>query len=267
MKAARSSCLSDRASGRVAALLAVLLFTQGCRENIMHGLSEVEANRFLSSLHAASIVAEKVPEPEGTWSVAVDSSKALQALASLKRQRILRDTGALPARDKGPLLSTREERHFSLERSLSQELEATLASIDGVLQSRVHLNVPPADPLFSQQAGAEARGTASVLVIAASELRSTRDEIAALISGASGVPADRISVLINLDPDATAATRFLPGAEVGAEGRISDTLTPQLSYVISLVLLAAGLTGLYFSFRRPRVKAAARAGYEAERRS
>ena len=82
-----------------------------------------------------------------------------------------------------------------------------------MLDARVHLNLPVTDPLFGQQLDKTAPGSASVLIVAGSQLQVTRDSVAGLVAGASGVDQSKISVLIN---NATSQVPIVPQDKAAA---------------------------------------------------
>ncbi len=92
------------------------------------------------------------------------------------------------------MLASREDQRFRYERSLSHEIELTLSNAPGVLESRVHLNLPAIDPIFGQPLGKK-EGSGSVLLVVRDAVLK-REEVATLVAGASGVPEESISVLI-----------------------------------------------------------------------
>jgi len=167
----------------------------GCKEQIVHDVNELEANRILTSLHEARIEGRKVRQADGTWAISVSTSDSLPAIRHLNESRIIRDTAA-GLNTRSGIIGSREDQRFRFERALSKEIESTLSSIEGVLESRVHLNIPPVDPLFGRRLN-DATGSASVLVVASSTSAVSREEVVALVAGASGIAADVISVLIS----------------------------------------------------------------------
>ncbi len=176
-------------------LLCAALVLTGCKEQIIHNLSESEANRLLTRLDEAKIESEKVKQADGKWALAVEKGQVVVAIKFLSDARMLR-AESVAISESGSVLSSREEQRFRYERALSKEIESTLSSIDGVLESRVHLNMAPLDPLLGNVLP-NSKGTASVLVVALQQFTLGKDEISALVSGASGIEIAGISVLIN----------------------------------------------------------------------
>lgn len=173
----------------------VLVLLCACEEQIVHNLAEHEANRLLTRLNDVQIDSEKVKQPDGKWAISVNKSESLKAIKYLNDARVVREFQTSQT-EKPSMISSREDQRFRYERSLSKEIENTLASIAGVLEARVHLNLPQRDPLFGQRIDS-APGSASVLLIAVRASNVSAVEVAALVAGASGVEKERISVLVS----------------------------------------------------------------------
>ena len=150
----------------------------------------------MTRLNTAGIEAEKVRQADSGWALSVSSSNARQAIGYLIDSRAMRRPGKGDD-EKASLVSSREEQRFRYERSVSRELEATLAGIEGVLEARVHLNLPLADPLFGTVSGRAGEGTASVLLVTSGELRLSKDEVAALVAQAVGINSQKVAVLVS----------------------------------------------------------------------
>ncbi len=180
---------------RCLTIILVLCLISACREQIIHDLSESEANRLVTKLGAASINAEKIKQADSRWALAVPDSQALQALSYLSATRVLRE-GRTPLVERSPFTTPPDEQRFVLQRKLSAEIEDTLATVSGILEARVHLNLPPVDPLFGKVMD-EKKGTASVLLVVEQDATVERDAVAALVAGASGIAKEKIAVLVS----------------------------------------------------------------------
>ncbi|MCB0317388.1 MAG: hypothetical protein KDD56_01430 [Bdellovibrionales bacterium] len=184
----------------------------------MHNLNEFEVNRLITSLHEISIDAEKIRQADGKWTLKVASSSKLDALNYLNQLRIFKRNNEIEI-SPPTVMSTREQQRFQYERSLSLSLENTLKTLDGVLDARVHLNLPVIDPLFGKITDQNENGTASILLIANLEFQNSEKEIASLLSGAAGIPINKISVLIS----GIKRSQFLKSEEAET---ISNLFTP-----------------------------------------
>ena len=174
-------------------VLAFFLF--GCKEEIVHNLREAEVNKLITRLYEVQIESEKVKQADGNWALAVNESDAMRAISFLNDTRLVRPKGQSRTQSSS-VVSSREDQRFQYERALSTEIERTLSTLDGVLEARVHLNLPPTDPIFGQPVRGIA-GSASVLLVTEEQMSLERNAIAALVSGASGVDVQSISVLLS----------------------------------------------------------------------
>lgn len=164
----------------------------------MHDLSEREANKVVSHLSAAHLGASKVLQADGRWAIAVDRDEMVSALSHLDTQRVLAPRGGDSLVGKSSMIPSREEQRFRYERALAVSIEDSLSAIPGVLEPRVHINVPDEDPLFPSQ---DLRlGSGSVLLVVDESFKAGDDEISALVAGAAGISREAVRVLKSLAP-------------------------------------------------------------------
>jgi len=131
---------------RLAAVCCLFLSLVGCsgRVELLTGISENEANEVLAVLIDAGIKAGKLPGKEGLVSLDVDQSDVARAIGIMQTEGLPRDRFAKMGevfRKEGLISSPLEERARYLW-ALSQELSGTVAQIDGVIKSRVHVVLP-----------------------------------------------------------------------------------------------------------------------------
>ena len=174
-------------------LVGLFLIT-GCDEQILHDLAEQDANRVLSRLSSGNLPAKKVAQSDGRWAISVSKGFVVQALTYLETTRVLSSRAASSAvSSKGGFVPSRDEQRFRYERSVASSIEDSLGAMRGVLEARVHLNLPENDPLFGTRK--ESVGSGSVLLVTDGDFLAKDEEIAALVSGAAGIPATKVSVL------------------------------------------------------------------------
>ncbi|MCB0352178.1 MAG: hypothetical protein KDD64_01600 [Bdellovibrionales bacterium] len=225
-------------------LVLVLLILAGCKEQIVHQLSEEDANRYLARLHSGQFEAEKVRLPDSTWAIAVPRSDSAAAIQFLSRSRLFRRSHG-DASESRSFLVSREEERFRFERAMSREVEATLTAIDGVLEARVHLNLPPRDPLFGVSREGDGAASASVLLITSRDLPLSNDSIRELIAGAAGVPLEGVSVLTSQSQEEIDLPNF--AHDVSSLGRFSTWRGRELLlFPFALLFLVAGV---FFAIR------------------
>lgn len=166
----------------------------GCREAILHDLSEREANRVLTALDDVRLGGRKERQPDGRWAISVRSQDQLQALAAVEQTPGIRERAVLQE-EGASLLSPREYQRFSLERRLSRELEETLITLRGVVEARVHLNLPLVEAGFAR-AMSRAPVSAGVVLVVDPSAHIEREMVEKVVAGASGVTPAAVSVLL-----------------------------------------------------------------------
>lgn len=137
-----------------ALLLTATLLLSACSDRVeLHRqLSEQEANEVVAELADKHIRAQKIPAKDGVV-VAVDATdigRAVRTLEAAGLPRVARATLGNTFRKEGVISTPLEERARYIY-ALSQELEATLSNIDGVIVARVHVVLPeriaPGEPV------------------------------------------------------------------------------------------------------------------------
>lgn len=257
----RQCCNARVVTNRGRVLIFALLALSACDEQIVHDLSEREANKVVSQLHEARVTADKVPQADGRWTIAVAKSDMFAALAVLESQRVLPAPANRSASiGKGGLISSREEQLFHYERAVAQSIEESLTALPGVLEARVHLNLPPQDPLFGKSR--TAAGTGSVLLVVDERCNASDDEVSAVVSGAAGLIPGAVKVLrskaISAVPPglATPVVVLPPPTEAPVRKPFPATLA-----VCALLSVAVVIQGARFlRRRRPRVRFALPSG-------
>jgi type III secretion protein J len=139
---------------RIALLISLVFMLNGCgdRVELHRQLSEQEANEVIAELADKHIRAQKSPAKDGVVVAvnAADISRAVRTLEAAGLPRIARTTLGDTFRKEGVISTPLEERARYIY-ALSQELEATLSNIDGVIVARVHVVLPeriaPGEPV------------------------------------------------------------------------------------------------------------------------
>ncbi|WP_460043400.1 type III secretion system inner membrane ring lipoprotein SctJ [Pseudomonas sp. S2_H01] len=178
-----------------AGLLCLMLLLSGCGDetDLFSGLSEQDSNDVIASLADQHIDARKRSEKTGVV-ISVPTGDINRAV------RVL-DAAGLPRRSRTSLgeifkkegvISTPLEERARYIYALSQELEATLSQIDGVIVARVHVVLPeriaPGEPVQPASAAVFIKHTPAL------DPDSVRGRIqqmvASSIPGMSGEPLD-----------------------------------------------------------------------------
>ena len=127
-------------------------------------------------------------------------------------------------------MSSREQQRFQFERSLSSSIETTLSALDGVLDVRVHLNLPVSDPLFGKPVNSQDKGSASVLLITGSVFPNSNEQIASLVAGASGISSKNVSVLISVKNKEKAENVFTVPSERIFEENFLENQSEEIAF-------------------------------------
>jgi type III secretion protein J len=227
-------------------------FLAACTIPVAGGLEEGDANRIVAALDRVSIEGNKEADPsvEGKFRVTVMKDEAQAAILAMQSEGLprARTMGVLDAVDRAALVPSAAEEHAELVAGMAGDLARTLEGVDGVLSARVHLNVPPNDPLSGS---APPKTTASVLL----EHRGatpplTEAAVARLVAG--GVrglaPGDVAVVMV-----ARTAPPHIPGSEMAHVGPIAvahasmNLLKLAFGVLVALVAALALATLVLFS--------------------
>lgn len=251
---------------RVATPLLLSVLLAGCQTEIQHGLTEKEANEILVLLERRGIATTKSREEGGrevTWKISVPKAHAANAAMLLKENELPRPREAgFEMFQRGSLIPTATEERAMFLKALSGELSRTLSSVDGVLDSRVHINIPQKDELADP--GNRPKPSASVLLkyrVPAAVADSGKkpepplsvEEVQALVSRAvQDLEPDNVSVVM---------TSAAPPGLVADDGpRMVDVLGIRMdresvnafrAILAVMVLIILGLSG-YIVFSKSR---------------
>ena len=212
--------------------LLFILFTS-CREQIVHNLSETDANRLINRLYKEDLKAEKVRQTDGLWALAVSQDEVPEALNLLEEHRELR-ISEVPEKNPGMFASTAEKK-FNLTQILSGQIEKTLSSIKGVLEAHVHIR-PEREILPWQSMNQnESKESASVLLVINEDYVTTSEDIQRLVTGATGVEQGNIAVISN---KASAAKSL----EIESSGTINTSSAEVESKYFNLINILFGIS-------------------------
>jgi type III secretion protein J len=133
-------------------LLAAAALLAGCKESLLAKVTEPQANEVLAALSEARIDASKERIDETTWEVKVDDAKIGQALVFLRNRGLPSQPSATMGEvfKKDGVLSSATEERARYTFALQEDIVGTLRRIEGVVDARVHLAIPHADPLATR---------------------------------------------------------------------------------------------------------------------
>ena len=244
---------------RVWALSLALALT-GCGVELEHNLDERQANEVASVLESTSSAADKAVEDgnANAYKIVVARSEAGRAFSLLEARdlpkrslRGLSDTFA-----GGTLLPSPVEDRARYGAALAAELERSLEEIPGVVSARVHLALPPEEPLVGD--AAHARPTASVLLKTSQKLVLSDGDIRRLVAGAvTGLQSADVGVVVAggiVEPGAAPLDRVGP-LRVAHESRaLTAALATSGLAVILLLSLALVFAALRLGQLRRRLR-------------
>ncbi len=236
----------DNVLKTVLVIFLVSIALLGCREQVVHNLNESDVNKLVTKLNDVGIDSQKTKQADGKWSLEVASDNALRAIQFIEEARLLRtDEQKLP--QKSSMISSREDQRFQFERATSRELEATLTALSDVLEARVHLNMPPSDPVFGGRL-ANVKGSASVLMVVKTGFSVPTDDLKALVAGASGIDPQSVSILIS----ESRMNKSIPVKKQNSSNLTSIRTNPDVPVFLAVVLLIAAAFGFFGKYLKSR---------------
>jgi type III secretion protein J len=178
-------------------LFTASLMLAGCTQQLFGNLDENSANLVVAALRSEGISAVKSASNEEFWKVSVPEDEFARATQILKRRNLppQQFEGLGRVFKKESLVSTPTEERARLIYAMSQELEHSLSTLDGVLTARVHPVIPPHDPLNPKKIAS----SASVLIKyrAGAEIADAETLIRNLVaSGIEGLALNDVKVLM-----------------------------------------------------------------------
>jgi type III secretion protein J len=147
-------------------LASALLALTACSVELHHELNEQDANDIYVLLSEHGIGSTKIRDESGnqpTYLIRVPKQDAAQASRLLKEYSLPRPSPAglsIFAKSKGMIPTQTEERAMFLE-ALGGEVASALNKVDGVLEARAIINIPPGNDLTSDE---KPKPSASVLI-------------------------------------------------------------------------------------------------------
>ena len=178
-------------------ILGLWLACVSCTAPVAHDLEDGTANKMALALHRAGTLSSKDPDPDnqGKWVLTVAKSEVSRALEVLAHEGLPepRRLGLSEFSEQSSLLPSLQLEQARLLAGISNDLERSLMSIDGIASARVHLGFTRWDPLSQDS---ELVPSASVLIrYRGGACPIAVEDIQRIVSGAVTTKADRIQVV------------------------------------------------------------------------
>jgi type III secretion protein J len=192
--------LGGRKGLLIGALAGGGLLLAGCqRAELYTGLTEREANDMVAVVQGAGFSAAKTSSDNGkTWTLSAPKGQFPQEVALLQARGYPRDRyeNLGEVFKKQGFVSSPTEERARMMFGLSQELSHTLSEIDGVVDARVMLAMPQADPLADTQKPSSA--SVFIKYDPSVDLTSQVGSIKALVvNSIEGLPYDKVTVVLS----------------------------------------------------------------------
>ena len=138
------------------AVLAAMLALAACQAELYSGQTDRSVNEMVAVLAANGIEAKRVSGDDGKFGVSVPRREFARAITVLSEKGLPRtDPIGLDTVFSGDkIVSTPFEERARFMFAIGQELAASLTQIAGVVDARVHVNVPEAQPLADERVAA-----------------------------------------------------------------------------------------------------------------
>ncbi len=184
--------------GRIMLPVLMLALLAGCKTALYANLNEQEANEMMSHLMRNGIRAEKVGDKKsGLYTLNVDKAQFATAVDVLKNQGLPKER-FVKVDDlfkKEGLISSPLEERVRYIYALSQDVQETLAKIDGVVTARVHVVLPENDPFDTKVKPSSA--SVFIKYLPDSQLEDIKSEIKLIVEKSiEGLSYDKVSVIM-----------------------------------------------------------------------
>lgn len=182
-------------------LVVVVAGGSGCDKEVLHGLTERQANEVVVALASIGIEANKVDDvsDEGVrFKILTSEETAVAATKMLLERELPRveKRGLSDIYGEPSMIPTGTEERARFLQGVQGDLSITLEKIDGVVDARVHVVLPPDDVLSANNAEKQ-RGRAAVLL----KYRKLQDKHAGTDADARKERDDYVELLLALEND------------------------------------------------------------------
>lgn len=187
-----------RWSGKICLIVFIVTSLASCKTELYSGIDEIQANEMTSILAQNGIKAQKIKNTKSDdYRIELDSSYFSQAVEILRSKGYPKEQ-FLNVEDifrKDGLISSPLEERARYIYAISQDVQETLARIDGVVTARVHVVMPENDP-FAEKVKPS---SASVFIryLPEYQLEDIKAEIKLIVQKSiEGLTYDKVSIIM-----------------------------------------------------------------------
>ena len=178
-------------------ILILGLASVSCTAPVAHDLEDGTANKMAIALQRAGTLSSKEPDPDnqGKWVLTVAKSEVSRALEVFAQEGLPepRRLGLSELSEQSSLLPSLQLEQARLLAGISNDLERSFTSIEGIASARVHLGFTRWDPLSQ---ASELVPSASVLIrYRGGTCPITVEDVQRIVSGAVTTKSDRVQVV------------------------------------------------------------------------
>jgi type III secretion system YscJ/HrcJ family lipoprotein len=185
-------------------ILVLALASISCTAPVAHDLEDGTANRMTLALQRAGTLSSKEPDPDnqGKWTLTVAKSEVSRALEVLAREGLpeeRRRLGLSEVSGQNSLLPSLQLEQARLLAGISNDLERSLASIEGIAAAKVHLGFPRWDPL--SQTSELVPGASVLIKYRGGSCPIAVEDVKRIVSGAVTTKTDSVQVVTIPSPE------------------------------------------------------------------
>jgi len=199
---------------KIAIIIAALMMTTGCKQDLYKGLSERDVNEMMAILLDAKLSPSKQSGENGSYTIRVEDSELSASTRLLSSAGYPRDNfksvdEVFPG---GKMIQTAFEQHARFAFAISQDLGRSIATLQGVSSARVHVALAQSDIRGQTTSPASAAvviryGTNANLAELAAQARSI------VASGVEGMAIDNVKVIMSPQETSTSSNDTIMSSE------------------------------------------------------
>jgi type III secretion protein J len=244
--------------GLVGVISLVLCF--GCQTELQPVFESEDADDAMSALAREGIDAQKRPR-DGGWRLLVPNHQEPKAAQILERKSQPQPEGDSSQWLSSRLLPSPEEGRMLLQSATERRLEDTLERLAGVVDARVHLDLPKRPRITLPGQKAPPARASLLLLVEAGGMKMDIEDVSQLVSGGvPGLSTKDVKIFVESQPAVTpppASTMVEVGPFLVSPGTESPLRVFIITLMLVLIVASAGLIATLLKLRRLRRREAA----------